>query len=287
MKIRTRRRARAGRLLRRPLLLAAVCMAGLGTVPASAPGAGLNTDVALSPPEGGTIVRVQLRYSELSGDATALDRTVRLSAQPVTVVHGVTADFSVLGTLPIVHRRVSVGATGEGSRDTGIGDIPLLAKYRFHQHDEAGRTTRWAAVGGAEIPSFDRPFSSESVDPIIGTVWTHQRHDWWLDWDLSHKFNTGGGVNRHDQVRGNTALSYRLLGGQHEEIGPWGFYAIGEINASYWTDGSRQVFASPGLQLITPRWIIEAGVQLPVHQRMRAPRLETDYTTVLSARFQF
>lgn len=201
------------------------------------------------------------------------------------MVHGVTSELSLLGTLPIVHQCTRVGATGEKSRNTGVGDIPMLGKYRFHQHDEANRTTRWAAVAGAEIPTLDRPFSSESVDPIVGTVWTHQRHDWWVDWDLSYKLNTGGGVRGHDQVRGNTALSYRLLGDQHKRLGPWGLYAIGEINASYWTDGSAQVFGAPGIQFITPRWILEAGAQLPVYQEMKAPRLETDFTTIVSVRF--
>lgn len=276
-------------MIGRSVLLAAICLIGTSTLLpwSSATAAGLNTDVALTPPEGGTIIRVQWRYSELSDDPTPLDRNVRLSLQPVSVVHGVTSDLSVLGTLPIVHRRLSVGATGETLRDTGIADVPLLAKYRFHQRDEPGRTTRWAAIAGAELPTFDRPFSSESVDPIIGTVWTHQRHDWWIDWDLSYKLNTGGGVDRHDQARANTALSHRLLDGQHDELGPWVLYAIGEINASYWTDGSRQIFGSPGLQFITPRWIVEAGVQLPIHQRMKAPRLETDFTTIVSLRVQF
>lgn len=272
----------------RPLLAGAILVL-TGLAPTSghvALAAGINTDVALSPPEGGTIVRTQWRYTELSGDDTPLDREVKLSIMPVTIVHGVTSDFTILGTVPLIHQEVDFGSGGEAD-DTGVGDITLLAKYRFYQDDQPGRTTRWAMIGGAEVPTYDDPFSSESFDPIIGTVWTHQRLDWQLDWDLLYKFNTGGGLDRDDELRGDVALSYRLLRGQSEPIGAWGLYAVGEINARYLTDGSRQVFASPGLQFITPRWILEAGVQLPIHQDMAAPRLETDYTAVLSLRFQF
>jgi len=248
--------------------------------------AGLNTDVALTPPEGGTIVRTQWRYSEFSNDPTTMGRRVTTSVQPVTVVHGVTQNFSLLGTVPTVYRRVEFGsgATGE---DTGIGDITLLGKYRFYQDDKPGVTTRWAAIGGAEVPSYDEPFSSESFDPIIGTVWTHQRRDWWVDWDVLYKFNTAGGLAGDDELRADTALSYRLMGGQSATTGPWAFYAIGEVNARYLTDGSVQVFGSPGVQLIRSDSILEAGVQLPMLQDMGPTRLERDLTVVVSLRLAF
>ncbi|MEE9212640.1 MAG: transporter [Phycisphaeraceae bacterium] len=248
--------------------------------------AGLNTDVALTPPEGGTLIRVQWRYTELSNDPTPMGRTVKLSIQPITVVYGLTQNFVILGTVPIVHKRVELGS-GAQIDNTGIGDIPLLVKYRFYQDDKPGQTTRWAVIGGVEVPTYDEPFSSESLDPIIGTVWTYQRRDWWVDWDVLYKFNTAGGIDGDDELRGDVALSYRLLGGQSDEIGPWGLYAISEINANYLTDGSSQVFGSPGLQIITPNAIIEAGVQLPIHQSLKSPRLETDLTVVLSVRLQF
>jgi len=250
--------------------------------------AGLNTDVALTPPEGGTIVRMQWRHSEREkGEDSAFEIDGRFDLAPITVVHGVTSDFSLLTTVPVVRRELDAGSLDRQTDEAGFADIPVLAKYRFYQQDQPQRTTRWAAIGGAEIPSFDEPFSSDSVDPIIGTVWTHQRTDWWIDWDLLYQFNTGGGIDSEDHLQGDAALSYRLLGGQQETTGPWGLYAIGEINAHYFTEGSHQVFGSPGVQIITPQWIIEAGVQLPIEQDMKAPRLETDFTTVLSVRFQF
>jgi len=249
-------------------------------------GAGLNTDVALTPPSGGTIVRAQWQYSELSGDRTPLGRTVKLSIQPITVVHGLSEKLAILGTVPIMRREVDF-ASGQTTNDTGIGDIPLLAKYRFYQDDEFGRTTRWAVIGGVEIPSYDELFSSESFDPIIGTVWTHQRLDWWVDWDMLYKFNTAGGPDGDDELRFDTAYSHRLWSGQTPDQGPWGLYAVAELNSKYVADGSTQVFLSPGLQLITSNVILEAGVQLPVHQDLKAPRLETDATIVISVRVQF
>lgn len=265
---------------------ALVVLSAAGVVAGHASGAGLNTNVALTPPEDGFIIRMQWRHTEFKEDPLPLDRDLTLDAVPFTLVYGVTADLAILGTVPIVHRDLEFGSGPELS-DTGVADIPLLAKYRFYQDDKPGRTTRIAAIGGLEVPTFDDDFSSESFDPVIGAVWTHQRREWWVDADLLYKFNTGGGLDSDDELRGDLAYSHRLIGGENEAIGPWGLYAIGELNASYLTDGSYEVFLSPGLQYITPNMILEAGVQLPIAQDMKVPRLETDHTLVLSIRIQF
>lgn len=263
-----------------------VVLTALGGLSTATHAAGLHTNVALTPPLDGTILRTQWRYTRLFNDPTPLGREVHLSVQPITLVHGLTADLALIGTVPIIHRKIEFGS-GATKTDTGIGDIPLLLKYRFYQDDKPQQTTRWAMIGGAEVPTFDDPFSSESFDPIIGTVWTHQRLDWWIDWDVLYKFNTAGGIAGDDELRADAAASLTLLSGESETLGPWTLYAIGEINTKYITDGSAQVFASPGIQLFTSRWVVEAGVQLPIYQDMKSPRLETDYTFVLSVRIVF
>ncbi len=261
-------------------------MSVVAATPAGASAAGLNTNVALTPPEDGWIVRAQWRYSRLGNDPTSLGRKVDLSLQPITAVYGVMADLALQATIPIVYRKIAFESGAEQS-DTGVGDIPLLAKYRFYQKDAPGVTTRWAAIGGLEVPTFDDAFSSESFDPIIGIVWTHQERDWWIDWDVLYKFNTAGGLDGDDELRGDVAASVRLLYGESDTIGPWGLYAIAELNANYFTDGSVQVFGSPGIQWITSNVILEAGVQLPMVQDLASPRLERDFTVVLSLRVQF
>ena len=163
--------------------------AGLGGLAGSAHAAGLSTDVALTPPLHGTILRIQFRYSRLFDESTSLGRAVHRSAQPITLAYGATEKLALIGTLPIIYRKIEFGS-GATMSDTGVGDIALRAKYRFYQDDKPGKTTRWAVIGGLEIPTFDSAFSSESFDPIVGTVWTHQERDWWIDWDVIYKLNT-------------------------------------------------------------------------------------------------
>jgi len=264
-----------------------VVLTAAGMIATHATGSGLNTNVALTPPEDGYIIRVQWRHTVFDDDdPTPDDRDLSLHAVPFTMVYGVSSDLAILGTVSLVRRDLEFGS-GRDADATGVADIPLLAKYRFLQEDEPGRTTRLAAIGGLEVPMFDDDFSSESFDPIAGIVWTHQRIDWWIDADILYRLNTGGGSDSDDELRGDFAYSHRVFGGESESIGPWGLYAIGEVNATYLTDGSYEVFASPGLQYITPNVILEAGVQWPIAQDMKSPRLETDYTFVAGVRIQF
>ena len=249
-------------------------------------GAGINTDVALTPPLGGVILRVQFRYSRLFDDPTPQGRVVHRSVQPITFAVGASERLAIIGTVPVVYRKVEFGS-GASTSDAGIGDIPIRAKFRFYQKDELGKTTRWAAIAGLEIPTFDSAFSSDSVDAIIGTVWTHQEQRWWLDWDLLFKLNTAGGAAGDDELFADVAWSHRIVGGEADNVEPWGLYALLELNGRYITDGSVELFGSPGLQFITPSFILEAGIQLPMVQSMKSPRLSTDYTVILSMRFQF
>ena len=236
---------------------------GLDGICSFTQGAGLNTDVAMTPPEGGTIIRAQWRSSRLSNDPTPLGRKIRLNVQPITMVHGVTENLAVLGTVPLMQREINFDSAPTQT-DAGVGDITLLAKYRFFQNDQPQQTTRWALIGGLQVPTYDDDFSSDSFDPIIGTVWTYQRLDWWIDWDLLYQFNTAGGLNGDDVLRADRAFSQPLWGGKSTGMGTWKLYAVAEFNARYLTDGSAQIFGSPGFQFISSNLILEAGAQFPI-----------------------
>ena len=206
---------------------------------------------------------------------------------PTTVVYGLTEDLDVSGTVTLVHRRTRIGATGRTIENDGVADIPLQLKWRVWQKDELLKTTRFALIGGLEVPSYDRNFSSRSFDPITGVVWTCQEKDWWLDWDVLYQLNTGQGEFRNDVLKYDVAYSRRLLPLEIPAKKPWGLYGVLELNGSYTTDGSHLIFGSPGLQLITPQAILETGVQLPMVQELNGNQLKHDFTLVLSLRFQF
>ena len=99
-------------------------------------------------------------------------------------------------------------------------------------------------------------------------------------------------------ARFDASLQYRLwprdLG-----LGVPGFlYGVLEANI-IWQDeneiggsddpnsGGVSLFALPGLQYVTKRWIAEAGVQIPLIQDLNGSALEKDYIVRAGFRFNF
>ena len=259
----------------------------MASAPAGVLAGPINTDVALTPPKGGSIFRLQYVYGESDGSGDV--RRVKTSLMRGTYVYGFKENLALFLTVPYVERETDVVKPQVGRferRDSGVADVTFLAKYRFWQDDRRpGETLRWAAIGGLNIRSGDSEFTSDSYDPIVGTVFTWQRDRGWLDADVVYQLNTGRGTFRHDVVRYDVAYSYRVTPVRFELGNAWELDAVAELNGRYVADGSHEVFLSPGLQFITTRWIAEVSLQLPVVQNLDGP--ETDYRFVIGFRFQW
>ncbi len=68
---------------------------------------------------------------------------------------------------------------------------------------------------------------------------------------------------------------------------PYEVVAVAELNGRYSTDGSHEIFLSPGVQFVAEHWLLEASLQLPVVREMAAGRAETDYRLVLGLRLRW
>ena len=51
--------------------------------------------------------------------------------------------------------------------------------------------------------------------------------------------------------------------------------------------GGQRLYLSPGFQFVTKRYIVEAGVKIPIIQDLNGPQLEEDVSVSLGLRFQF
>lgn len=262
-------------------------IAGLGFVAPAVAGP-INSNVAFTPRQGGSILRLQYRYTEAQGDS---GRHVNTSAAIATYVYGLTPKLALFLNVPYMSREIHrfnkrlghVSDTG-----AGFGDVSVLAKYRFHQEDIGpGRTIRWAVIGGLNIRTGDSDFTSDSYDPILGTVWSwrHYRHR--FDADLLYQFNTGGGAQQHDLVRVDAAYSFRVYPAQLDQSATYEIDTVAEFNGEYRTDGSHEIFLSPGIQLTTAQWTLESSVQVPVSQNLARGQPEADYRFVIGMRFRW
>ncbi len=257
--------------------------------PAVALAGPINSDVAFTPREGGSILRLQYTYSE--ADRRDGAPGVQASGARAVLIHGVTKDLALILAAPFVHREIDVLDPGGSSldfRQDGLADVTLIAKYRFWQRDVGPlHTLRWAVLGGINIRSGDSDVTSDSYDPILGAVFSWRRDRKAFDADLLYQLNTGGGRSGHDALRYDLAYSYRLVPETFRTTNPYSIRAVAELNGRYLTDGSHEVFLAPGLQLAMPRWVLEASLQLPVVQELADHMPQDDYRIIVGLRFQW
>jgi len=268
-------------------LVAALAVVLAASAPARAQ-APINSNVALQPAKGGLIIRQQFRYTRADFDKNGANLDIQLVTSATTLVYGITDRFTVLLTTPVaLSRRIQNNSTGTSDTDSGVADLTALAKLRLYRNDSTPtNTARFDVLLGAEIPSGDDVFSSDTVDPIVGGVYTiaYGRHA--LSADLLWKFNTAGGAAGTDAMRYDAAYSFRLAPAEYLTPNPTAWFALIELNGRYETNADSEVFLSPGVQYVTKRWIGEATIQLPAWQNLDH-RPEAEYVIGLSVRVQF
>ncbi len=249
----------------------------------------INSDVALTPAEGVSIIRSQVRFTHAERVSGKV-RKQNVLAMPTVYVYGLKENLALFATLPVLYQELTEQtATGEDKIfRSGFADMTFLAKYRIYQKDEFLKTTRIALIGGLETPTGKDRFSSDSFDPIFGGVYTHQTDQGEFDADLIYKWNTGSGTQSFDTLRYDLAYQHRVWPLQYPEKGvPALFNIVAEVNGLYTTQGSNMVFLSPGVQFVTKRWILESSIQLPVTQDLKGSAPEPDFVLTGGIRIQF
>ena len=287
----------------------AVTLAILGSIllGTNAIGAAINTDTALPVHRGEFLWREQVRFLKAEDSA----RDLEVIAVPSVLVYGFTEKFALIGVAPYLDKSFKTGGVERG--DHGLGDATLLGRYQVLQWDRPGETFRALLLSGLKFPTgrdderdslgrLPQPLQlgSGSYDPIVGGVFTWQRLQWQVDFDVTYKINT----EANDFRFGNTlthdaAFQYRLLPWTLPEQGvPHFVYGVLELNGiwaerselsggSIGASGGYTLFVSPGLQYVTRRWVAEISVQLPVVQRLNGNQLKTDYILSAGFRIQF
>lgn len=289
------RHRRSGRLL----WLVLIAVAG---TPSVLRAAGINTNVALPVRKGGFVYRTQVRYLRASDDPAPLDRSIEAYTLPNVLVYGATRRTTLFGVLPYVSRSIEMTQSGsKQEEDTdGFGDVTLLLRQTVHARDAVQRTSRLALLGGFELPSGKKEFSSDSIDYLLGGVYTLQsgRHE--FDADLVYKVNTEGrDVTLGNELQYNLAYELRVSPWRWPERGtPSQIYAVLEVNGSSQAkavsdgvdmgdSGGTVVFLSPGVQWVTVRVIYEATVQIPLVENLNGDQVGTDVVASAGVRINY
>ena len=292
------------------IVLATVLMAMTYTVQAGP----ISFNSALPVSEGVGILRSQVKIMKKSGDSTALNRDLTVTAIPLVLAYGINSKLAVFAVLPYVDKRLAMTlATQRIHRAAqGLGDAKIFARYTIIQQDRPGDTFRIAPFAGLKIPTGAHAdhdafgllpralqVGSGSWDVFAGLAITRQTLDWEFDIAPSYQLNTeAAGFEFGAQARLDASLQYRLFPTEITSDTAGFTYAVLESNI-IWNGKNKAAAATdlnsgglswnlvPGLQYVTARFVLETTLQIPVMQRLNGTALKSDWTWTAGFRTNF
>jgi hypothetical protein len=295
------------------VVLSIVVVAGSGCL-SEASAAPQTFNTALPVAQGEFVFRQQFFHRRAAGDPTPADRRLDVLGSISVLGYGVTRNLAAFVALPYLHKELDQTTGGRRvTRDTtGLADARLFGRYTLLQRDAPGRTFRIAPLLGIETPTgndddrdrlgvLPAPLQpgSGSWDPFGGIVMTYQTLAYQIDGQASYKLNTeANGFELGDEARLDGSIQYRVLPRELTSNVPGFLYAVLEGNLIHQArnriggaadpdSGGTTFFASPGIQYVTKRWIVEGLVQLPVSQDLNGSALEDDFIVRAGFRLNF
>lgn len=294
-----------------------VIKAGLSTLcvwAGAAWSAPITFNTALPIHEGGWVLREQFMYLKAADDPTPAHRDMQVAGVMSVLGYGVTRDFALFGMLPRLDKRLEMSMDGQDvtRQEQDFGDFMLMGRYTAYESNAPGRTFRIAPFLGVKAPTGDddardrlgrlpspvQP-GSGAWDLFGGAVATWQTLDFQVDGQVNYRANReANGFQAGNVTAVDASLQYRLWPRSLSDGVPAFLYGVLEANlvhaardridgASDRNSGGTTLFLSPGMQYVTRKWIIEAGVQIPVVQHLNGTALETDYAFTTGLRINF
>jgi hypothetical protein len=245
-----------------------------------------NTPAATQPAPGIYYLRIKSQFLSLSATEQGGNDVDKLVTTP-SIATGLTRELSLSLAAPLVYE----SADGE---DAGVGDLTLTIKYRPWQKDLGPTDSlRLAVFGGVELPSGDGDFSSHSVDPFVGAVFTAIVGRQGFNQAVQYKFNRGGdrgssniGDGPTNAFRSDTAYLFRLSPAEFSMQSDAAWYLTAEASLLWESSGDIELLAGPGLLYEARRFALEVALSLPTYREVDS-RPEVDWMLTVGARWLF
>jgi hypothetical protein len=255
--------------------------------------------VATSPGQGRFYYRQLFSYVHQSDDPSPEVRTIEKLVALSRFSYGINSQLSINADVPLVYANErspsnSHHGRGQGTDEMGVADIPIDLKWRPFQWDLGPvDTLRLAFLGGVEIPTFDKDFSSDGFDPYFGVVFTGiiGRHG--INQSVRYKINTNGveyptipGDGSTNALYYDTSYLFRVLPAEYTASTPGSLYLTAEMTGIYEMNGDNEILLGPGIIYEAPGFAIEAAAGLPIVQDIdQRPR--TDLVVSIGFRILF
>ncbi len=219
----------------------------------------LFTDAATQPSQNVFLLRQLIRYDQLEGGIDDLTYSASL-------FYGLTPEVSFSLRVPVRYRD---GEDIDGA--FGLDDVHAMAKWRVWKNDFGPLdTARLAVFGGASLPVGKDEFTSDSIDPMIGSVFTLIRGRHGINTAATWRFNSGDedalrfGSGPDDALRLDANYVFRIAPAEfNADNSGGGWYGFVELNSEYETNGDRSLFVAPGIMYEGSDVSFEAAIRVP------------------------
>lgn len=243
------------------------------------------------------------RIPDLIGAAETHWRTT------LAVQYGLRHDLQLGVALPYVS--TDQDGVGIGADASGVGDLSLLGKWRFFRWDAPGEALNVSALADLSLPTGEDDATtsgmriqpelqvgSGGVDPGLGLAATYEPGRWRFNAAGLYRFRTD---TDGDHARLGDELIAEVEIGNRFWLEPYpGPFMRADIAARYfWQDESRQGARLPstGSERATlavtwafrprPALDLQAGVELPIWQRVNGTQLGRDWAVTLAIGYRF
>ena len=262
-----------------------------------------------------------LARNRLESDGEAVpdpeDRELFVFSQVFAVPVRIDGNTVLTVVAPVLRKELGLNRPG-GLRDElsngGMGDMTVTLKRRFYRNDSLEGGIQAAFIAGVKLPTGahqDRDsegnllpsglqLGSGSVDVPLGVTFTAFRDRIGFTSDFIYRLNNEADSFRFgDSANIDLALGYRLFPGSYKSFHDKVLNVYLEFNTllsqgaslngqEVLDSGGTVAFVSPGVQaVLTPRFLIEAALQIPVLQNLNGSQLAFSATASFGIRLLF
>lgn len=235
---------------------------------------------AMQPAKGHFYTHVMPFYRQFDANESTQNRDVRQVSIAAQVSYALLSNVSITLDVPFYFNHLDPSATATGDSSAGFGDMSLLAKWRFWQHDTGPTDTlRLALIGGLQIPGGTTSYldsTEEGWNPLLGAVFSVVQGRHGGNASVLWELNTEGGDQPDGGLRSDLSYLFRLAPESYgEETSHAAWYLVAELNGLYETNGNHQLFISPGLMYEATWYTLDVSIMLPLVQELKdRPDLE-------------
>jgi hypothetical protein len=259
---------------------------------------GISVDAGLTPAEDRWIFRTQLRYMHRNDDPTPMGREMSRYVVPVVLAYGLQPNLTLMVRQMVVHQGMTMMSSTE--RNTGRGDLFILAKYRAYRRNTSRYTLGIAPTLGLELPTGDDSFTSETWDLNAGLYISGRSGPWAKDFNIAYAWNGAAGRGKDDVKPGDElsldwAVAHQFNMDEKASLALAPVMELSYVNVrpdradgqDMSNTGESVLYLSPGGKCSMSWLILEALVRIPVWQDQRGSQLERDIGMLIGSRLMF